>query len=328
MTSKKTNTTLPWVEKHRPKTLDEVSGQDDVIKLLKETVKSKNVPHMLLYGPPGTGKTTSILALARELFGKDYRQRVLEMNASDERGIGVVRDKIRTFAQGAVSNSKVPFKLIILDEADSMTKEAQSALRCIIENYAHVTRFCLICNYVSKIIEPLISRCAMFHFKPLPMGPLRDRLDLICDLEQIKVTEEAKDEVLRISRGDLRSSITLLQCASQFSDDKAGVTPADIVEISGTVPKDAINKLWEAWNSGNFKTVQSEVLRVAEEGYSGPMLLTQLGRDLLEDSEHSDKIRMKLFVILADSEKSLADGADEQLQLLSVASRFFMILNP
>jgi len=326
MSESKQSAHLPWVEKHRPKTLDEVSGQEGVVKLLKETVKNKNVPHMLLYGPPGTGKTTSILALAKELYGKEYRNRVLEMNASDERGIGVVRDKIRNFASGAVTTG-VPFKLIILDEADSMTREAQSALRRIIEKYTNVTRFCLICNYVSKIIEPLLSRCAMFKFKPLPIESLKLRLDSICDKESIKVSQEAKDEVMRISRGDLRRCITLLQCASQFSENEE-VKPEEVIEISGMVPKDVVENLWKAWSSGSFDEAQREVESIIKEGHSAPMLLSQLGRDLLEDSgEYTNDKKRRMFMTLADSEKALVDGADEQLQLLKVVSVFYEILS-
>lgn len=207
------------------------------------------MPHLLFYGQAGTGKTSTILAIARELFGycfnvacflnvwcsNDYKAsgRVLELNASDERGIGVVRKKVKTFAQGSLSmNSKMPaFKLIILDEADSMTQDAQSALRRMIENYSKVTRFCLICNYVSRIIEPVASRCAKFRFQPLEKDAMLKRLAFVADQEHIQTDECVFHTILDHSDGDMRKAINLLQSSYQLNGN--AITPASIKDITG-----------------------------------------------------------------------------------------------
>ena len=184
--------TIPFhyrVEKYRPEKVDDVAHQDEVVKTLKTSILQGNLPHLLFHGPPGTGKTTTILAVARELFGPElYKSRILELNASDERGISVVREKVKSFAQGAVGGQKTSgypcprFKIIILDEADTMTPDAQSALRRVIELHSKVTRFCLICNYVTRVIEPLASRCAKFRFKNLPIDSMISRLEHIAGM--------------------------------------------------------------------------------------------------------------------------------------------------
>ena len=180
---------------------------------------SLQIPHLLFYGPPGTGKTSTILAVARDLYGPELmRTRVMELNASDERGIAVVREKVKTFAQASVGASVgvAPFKLIILDEADSLTPDAQAALRRTMETYSKVTRFCIICNYVSRIIEPLASRCSKFRFRPLDRGSMVARLHHVCDAERVTVTEATLDEVLKVSGGDMRKAITFLQSAADL----------------------------------------------------------------------------------------------------------------
>ncbi|KAJ3506636.1 hypothetical protein NMY22_g17183 [Coprinellus aureogranulatus] len=245
----------PWVEKYRPKTIDDVSAQEHTVAVLQKTLTSANLPHMLFYGPPGTGKTSTILALARQLFGPDnFRNRVLELNASDERGISIVREKVKNFArqtpraQAVSSDGKTypcpPYKIIILDEADSMTQDAQGALRRIMETYAKITRFCLICNYVTRIIEPLASRCSKFRFTPLDSGSAFSRLSYIAKEERIDVDEPVINTLISTSHGDLRRAITYLQSAARLSassNPPAPIHAADIQEIAGVVPDSVIN---------------------------------------------------------------------------------------
>jgi replication factor C subunit 2/4 len=319
----------PWVERYRPKTISDVSHQDEVVDALRTAVSSGSLPHLLFYGPPGTGKTSTILALARDLYGPGlFKQRVLELNASDERGISVVRDKIKMFAASAVSKvaegpdgrTAPPFKLIILDEADSMTGDAQSALRRTMEKYTRVTRFCLICNYVSRIIEPLASRCAKFRFKPLPVGPMLFRLKHICESEHVACDEPAQLKLLEVSGGDLRRSITLLQCAAQFNGGR--VDEEIVVEVSGALPSDALLPLWEAVMSNRFDNLRTQVKNVVRQGFSATMMMRQLHDMVLARSELSDDERADMLLKLAKVDKCLVDGADEELQLLDACSAF------
>ena len=229
------------VEKWRPEKVDDVSHQEEVVRTLKTSIEQGNLPHLLFHGPPGTGKTTTILAVARAMYGPDlFRSRILELNASDERGISVVREKIKSFAQGAVGGQRAPgypcprFKLIILDEADTMTVDAQSALRRIMEAYSRVTRFCLVCNYVTRIIEPLASRCAKFRFKPLPVDSMVQRISFIAEQEGVRLGDGALDTILKTSGGDMRKAVTYLQSSHQLSGGQP-VTTEMVVDISGQV---------------------------------------------------------------------------------------------
>lgn len=213
----------PWVEKYRPRNVDEVAHQEEVVSTLKRSLETANLPHLLFYGPPGTGKTSTALAIARQLYGPEVmKTRVMELNASDERGINVVRQKVKAFAAAAVGAPVAgypcpPYKLLILDEADSMTQDAQNALRRTMEQYSKVTRFCFICNYVSRIIEPLASRCAKFRFRPLHQGVMRDRIDFVCAKESVALEPDAFQLLASISGGDLRKAVTTLQSAAIHS---------------------------------------------------------------------------------------------------------------
>ncbi|ODV58279.1 replication factor C subunit 2 [Ascoidea rubescens DSM 1968] len=235
---------IPWVEKYRPKNLNDIASQDHAIKVLKKSLLSANLPHMLFYGPPGTGKTSTILALAKELYGPNLiKSRVLELNASDERGISIVRNKVKTFSRLMVSNPTAddlknypcpPYKIIILDEADSMTSDAQSALRRTMETYSNVTRFCLICNYITRIIDPLASRCSKFRFKSLDNANAITRLTYIVENEKIllKDNQAVLNEILSISNGDLRKAITFLQSATKLHSQFSKIQKKNNISIS------------------------------------------------------------------------------------------------
>ncbi|GAA5985174.1 hypothetical protein JCM11641_005475 [Rhodosporidiobolus odoratus] len=340
----------PWVEKYRPKNLSEISAQDHTVNVLKKTLGSANLPHMLFYGPPGTGKTSTILALCKQLFGPElYRSRVLELNASDERGISVVRDKIKNFAKTAVtanhdpSYPAPPFKIIILDEADSMTQDAQSALRRIMENHSKITRFCLICNYVTRIIEPITSRCSKFRFKPLDTGSTEARLKEICLAENVSCPDDALQALIRTSDGDLRRAITYLQSASRLHAATGDPLDATSVqEIGGVVPDSVMAELGRALGvredegmevdqdaeaggrrvkKGSFEQVQRAVEKIAREGYSAVQVLSQLHDLIILDPMVSARAKASVALDLGLADKALTDGADEELQLLNCCAR-------
>jgi replication factor C subunit 2/4 len=213
--------TTPWVEKYRPKTVEDVCHQEEAIATLKNALETGNLPHLLFYGPPGTGKTSAVSAMVRQMFGPVVKDRVLELNASDERGIDVVREKIKVFAKLAVGGlppgfTCPPLKIIVLDEADCMTSDAQSALRRTMEQHSRVTRFCIMCNYVSRIIDPITSRCAKFRFSPLPATAMTSRLQHIAEQESVTFSDGALDALMLASAGDMRRAVSLMQNAASL----------------------------------------------------------------------------------------------------------------
>ncbi|BGP13903.1 hypothetical protein JCM10213_002544 [Rhodosporidiobolus nylandii] len=335
----------PWVEKYRPKNLGEVSAQEHTVNVLKKTLGSSNLPHMLFYGPPGTGKTSTILALCKQMFGPElYRSRVLELNASDERGISVVRDKIKNFAKTAVTANHdpnypaPPFKIIILDEADSMTQDAQSALRRIMEAHSKITRFCLICNYVTRIIEPITSRCSKFRFKPLDTSSTESRLKEICLAEKVDCPDDALQALIKTSDGDLRRAITYLQSASRLhAATGEPLSATSVQEIGGVVPDDVMAELGRALGvreddgmdvdaargpkKGSFEQVQRAVEKISREGYSAVQVLSQLHDLIILDPLVSPRAKAQVAIDLGLADKALTDGADEELQLLNCCAR-------
>ncbi|KAG6136792.1 hypothetical protein E4U22_003760 [Claviceps purpurea] len=222
---------LPWIEKYRPATLEDVSGHQDILATINKFVDANRLPHLLLYGPPGTGKTSTVLALARRIYGaSNMRQMVLELNASDDRGIDVVRDQIKTFAStkqifslgaGGPARPDAPsvasYKLIILDEADAMTNTAQMALRRIMEKYTANTRFCIIANYSHKLSPALLSRCTRFRFSPLKEADIRVLVDKVVEEEAVQIAGEAVDALVKLSKGDMRRALNVLQACHASS---------------------------------------------------------------------------------------------------------------
>mmetsp|Transcript_20114 Transcript_20114/g.42108 ORF Transcript_20114/g.42108 Transcript_20114/m.42108 type:complete len:363 (+) Transcript_20114:69-1157(+) len=320
---------LPWVEKYRPKSLSTISHQTATVETLTSAVNTGNLPHLLFYGPPGTGKTTMALALARTLWGpRMYKNRVLEMNASDERGISIVRNKVKNFANLTVGKPTEedlkdhpcpPFKLIILDESDTMTVDAQSALRRVIESHSRITRFCLICNYVTRIITPITSRCAKFRFQSLPEDAMRKRLRVICGGEKIMVEDDVIDKVISLSEGDMRSAVTTLQSCYNLTAG-GNVSVKDVEEMTGKCPVDKVRGMYEQCKKKNFEGMQNEVEDLVCSGYPGVEILKSLSTLIVSDPTLNDASKGRVCVKIGRSDKALIEGADETLQILNVGS--------
>lgn len=320
----------PWVEKYRPKNMGEVAMQDEVVAVLKNCIEGGDMPHLLFYGPPGTGKTSTILAVCRELFGPEVmKSRVLELNASDERGIAVVRDKVKNFAQltAGVTSSKAgsypcpPFKIIIMDECDSMTNDAQSALRRTMEQYSKVTRFCLICNYVSRIIDPLASRCAKFRFKPLSIESQMNTILKIQKLENVECEDDVLDRLVDVSGGDMRQAITLLQSSHRLNGG-GKITEQDVTDAAGTVPASVVENLIATCHNNSYKKMASCVEDIVASGYATNLVLKKLHDSIVmaSSAEIQDIKKSRIAEKLARADAALIDGADEQLQLLDVGA--------
>jgi replication factor C subunit 2/4 len=248
----------------------------------------------------------------------------LELNASDERGIQVIRDKVKTFAQLTASAVRPdgkpcpPFKIIILDEADSMTSSAQAALRRTMEKESKTTRFCLICNYVSRIIEPLSSRCSKFRFKPLSLEILEKRLNEICEKEEVKCDADAMDILIETSEGDLRKAITSLQSAHRLKGSE-GITKKDVYEITGVIPTKSIQGILNVCESNSYEKIDDYVKKMIMDGFPAAQILNQL-HDVLIASNYSDKQKSTIFEKIAICDHRLLDGADEYLQLMDLCT--------
>ncbi|TKX20705.1 replication factor C subunit 2 [Elsinoe australis] len=355
-TKEDTTRLQPWVEKYRPKTLSEVSSQSHTTLTLQRALQSTNLPHMLFYGPPGTGKTSTILALCRQLFGPLLLpSRVLELNASDERGITIVRDKIKNFARMQLSNVPAgpqgkeylekypcpPFKIIVLDEADSMTQDAQSALRRTMETYARVTRFCLICNYVTRIIDPLASRCSKFRFKMLGGGDAEQRVADVARLEGVRVEEGVVRRIVEAADGDLRKAITYLQSAArlvgaqrkgedEMDVDGRAVSVRSVEDIAGVVPGDTVERLVGAMQGsakgGLYEKVADVVDDLVAEGWSATQVVGQLYERVVMNEGVADRHKNRIVMVFSETDKRLVDGSDEHLTMLDLALQIAGIL--
>lgn len=300
-----------WTEKYRPKNFSDVKGQDQIVSRIKAFVEQQNMPHLLFAGPAGTGKTSLALVIGRKLFGDNWNHNLLELNASDERGIDVIRHKVKDFARTRAIGD-VPFKIIYLDECDALTKEAQQALRRTMENYTKTCRFILAANYSSKIIDPIQSRCAMFRFKPLPKQDVFALIDDIAKSEDVNIDDAAKEALYEISEGDCRKTENILQSASALSKD---ITEDVIFSLASFAkPKDIKETLELALNN-KFVESRSKLLKtMLDFGLSGIDSIKQFQKEIY-NLDVSGRKKMRMMEKCGECEFRMTEGSDEFLQL-------------
>jgi len=309
---------LPWTEKYRPKKLEDVIGQEDIANRLKAYIERKSMPHLLFAGPAGTGKTTAALAIAREFFG-DTSHDFLEMNASDERGIDVVRVKIKEFARTRPLAGD--FKIIFLDEADALTPEAQNAMRRTMENYTRTCRFILSCNYSSKIIEPIQSRCAVFRFRKIPRDAIRKRLEYILNSEGIEFTEQGISAILYVTEGDMRRSVNMVQSAAALGD----VTEENVYGIAAIARPEEIQNIMAFAINNKFLDARNMLDNLMlNYGMSGEDILLQMNREVM-NLNVSDNFKVRIIDLIGECNFCLVEGANERVQLEALLARIMAI---
>jgi len=307
-----------FVEKYRPKDFSEMKGQEKIVERVKALVETNNMPHLLFSGPAGIGKTTLSLIIGNKLFGDDKQSLFLELNASDERGIDVVRNKVKDFARTRAIKD-VPFKVIYLDECDSLTKDAQQALRRTMETYSNTCRFILSCNYSSKIIDPIQSRCTVFRFKPLTFENMKEIIHEISEKEGLQVTEEAGEALYEISNGDVRKLENTLQSCSVVAKE---ITKDLVYEVASAARPKEVKEVLDLSVKGFFADARTLLLKtMLNHGLSGVDIIKQIQREILSlDVEDAKKMRM--IEKCGEAEFRLVEGSDEYVQLEALIAGF------
>jgi len=310
---------LPWVEKYRPKSLDDLISHKDIVSTIQRFINEDKLPHLLFYGPPGTGKTSTILAVARQLYApQEFSSMVLELNASDDRGIGIVREQVLGFASTrTIFKSK--FKLVVLDEADAMTKDAQNALRRIMEKYTENTRFCLICNYLTGIIDAIQSRCTRFRFGPLDPEQMTSRLNDVIKEESADVTEDGMQALVRLGKGDMRRSLNILQCTHVgFSL----VNEENVYMTTGNPLRSDIQQIIDWMLNEDFTTAYTNISTMkSTKGLALGDILMEV-HTFVHRIDFPQAVRITLLDKLAEAEYRLSAGTSEKLQLSGLIAAF------
>jgi len=310
-----------WVEKYRPKSLEEVVGQEEIVERLKAYAKMGNLPHLLFAGPAGTGKTTCAIALARDMFGEDWRQNYYELNSSDERGIDTVRTKVKEIARLAPFGG-TNFKIIFLDEADNLTADAQAALRRTMETYSKTSRFILSANYSSRLIEPIQSRTAVFRFRPLKPEAIAEYIGRIAKAEKLKITDDGMEALAYVAEGDMRRAVNALQVAASLGST---VDAEVLYKVSSTIRPEAVKALIEKALEGEFLRAR-EVLDklLIEYGLSGEDIVRQLHRTVF-DLNIPDESKVRLLDRIGETDFRLTEGSSERIQIESLLAHFALI---
>jgi len=310
---------LPWVEKYRPKSLDEIVNQEEVVSSLKNILQTKAVPHMLFAGPPGVGKTATAHAFARDLFGPNYIENgyFLEINASDERGIQTIREKVKMFAR-QIPMGEYSFKILFLDESDQLTDDAQHAFRRVMEQFSVTCRFILAANYSNRIIEPIQSRCAVFRFKPLSKIHVIQYLKRIADNEGLEVDDQAYEVIYDFSEGDMRKAINILQACASISKR---IEEKTVYEVMGYVSRGEVRRILELALSGKFTDARDEVRRLLYvQGIMPSDLVSAIYRELFYiDLDEDDKL--ELLDLLGEVDYRVSEGATPEVQLMAFLAR-------
>ncbi len=310
-----------WTEKYRPRKLEDVAGQKHVTDRLKSYVSSGSMPHLLFTGPAGTGKTTCALALTREMFGDNWQGNFIELNASDERGIDVVRGKIKEFARTSPIGG-AEFKIIFMDEADALTSDAQAALRRTMEKYSGICRFILSCNYSSKIIDPIQSRCAVFKFKPLSDQEISDYLGAIVEKESVDIDAEALKGLIDIARGDMRRSVNSLQVAASLGKK---IDLDLIYQTAGLANPGTIGRIITTALDGNYMGARDLLDEtMTEYGLSGQDIIKQIHSGIFELGI-TDYEKVRLMDKTGECEFRIVEGSNERIQLECLLASFALI---
>nr|MDO8091214.1 replication factor C small subunit [Candidatus Sigynarchaeota archaeon] len=310
-----------WTEKYRPRRLEDIVDHEEIVNRLEGFVAQKDLPHCLFAGPPGTGKSTAALCLAHDLFGEHFQGNFLELNASDARGIDVIRTTVKDFAR-TMSLGDIPFKILVLDEADALTPEAQQALRRTMERYTRTCRFILIVNYSSKIIEPIQSRCALFRFPRLNKEDIIGMLKFISEKEGVKLEDDGIEAILYVSEGDMRKAINTLQAASALGES---VNADAVYKVTGKARPEEVRQMMELALSGDFIKAREKLHELlVNYGLSGVDVVRQVHRETF-NMEIPEPWKLRIANIVGEIDFRMSEGANEEIQLSALLAQFGLV---